>query len=72
MGDVKEWASLVDFGVVVSDRDPKTIANAVTTILARIQHRTLLDNSKCLEAIDIENIARRIKTIYDDLLDNRL
>jgi len=72
VGDVKEWASLVDFGVVVSDRDPKTIANAVTTLLARIQHRTLLDNSKCLEAMDIENIARRIKTIYDDLLDNRL
>ena len=72
VGDVKEWAALVEFGVVVPDRDPKTIADAVTTLLARIKHRTLLDNSKCLEAMDIENIARRIRTIYDELLDNRL
>ena len=33
VGDVKEWAALVEFGVVVPDRDPKTIADAVTTLL---------------------------------------
>ncbi len=68
VGDVKEWAELVEFGVVVPDRDPKTIADAVTALLTRIKHRTSLDNSKCLEMMDIANAAKRIRRAYDDLL----
>jgi teichuronic acid biosynthesis glycosyltransferase TuaC len=71
VGDVKDWAALIEFGVVVPDRDPKIIANAVTTLLARIQHRALMDNSKCVEAMDIVNIAGQIKCIYDELLEKR-
>ena len=71
VGDVKEWVKLIEFGVVISDRDPKTIADAVINLLTRINHRPLLDNSKCLEAMDIKNIARRIRGIYDELLEKR-
>jgi teichuronic acid biosynthesis glycosyltransferase TuaC len=72
VGDVKEWAALVEFGLVVQDRDPKTIADAVTTLLVRIQHRALMDNSKCVEAMDIENVARRIGRLYGELLKEQL
>ncbi|MGO9213727.1 MAG: glycosyltransferase family 4 protein [Syntrophales bacterium] len=71
VGDVKEWARLVEFGVVVSDRDPNTIAAAVTSLLARIKHRGLMDNGKCLEAMDIAKTARRIRRVYDALLERR-
>jgi glycosyltransferase involved in cell wall biosynthesis len=71
VGDVKEWATLVDFGVVVPDRDPKTIADAVITLLNRIKHRPSLDNSKCLEAMDLANISRQIQGIYDKILEKR-
>lgn len=72
VGDVKEWARLVEFGVVVPDRDPKTITDAVIALLSRINHRPLLDNSKCLEAMDIENIARRIRRVYNEVIEERL
>lgn len=69
VGDVKEWARLVEFGLVVPDRNPKTIADAVITLLTRIKHRPLLDNSKCLEAMDLAKIARRIRRVYDEVLE---
>ena len=71
VGDVKEWAALVEFGVVPPDRDPKTIADAMTMLLARIKHRALIDNSKCLEAMDLANIARRVKRVYEQVLEER-
>jgi glycosyltransferase involved in cell wall biosynthesis len=69
VGDVREWAELVEFGEVVPDRNPKTIADAVINLLTRIPRRPLLDNSRCLEAMDIANIARRIRRVYDELLE---
>ena len=72
VGDVKEWARLIEFGVVVPDRNPKTIANAVINLLTQIKHRPLLDNSKCLEAMDLEKIARRIRRVYDQVIEERL
>ncbi len=69
VGDVKEWAALVEFGVVVPDRDPKTIADAVSRLLARTKHRTLMDNSKCLETMDLANAARLIRRVYDQVLE---
>jgi teichuronic acid biosynthesis glycosyltransferase TuaC len=69
VGDVKEWARLIEFGVVVPDREPKTIADAAITLLTRIKHRPLLDNSKCLEEMDIANIARRIRSVYGELIE---
>lgn len=71
VGDVKEWARLVEFGVVVPDRDPKAIADAMTTLLARIKHRALMNNSKCLEAIDLPSTARRVRNVYDEVLQER-
>lgn len=68
MGDVKEWAELVEFGVVTEDRAPKTIADAVITLVTGLKHRSLLDNSKCLEAIDLSAISGQIKRLYDELL----
>ncbi len=67
VGDVKEWAEQVEFGVVTSDRDPKTIADAVVGLMSRIKQRQLLDNSNCLEEISIENSAKKIRNIYDDV-----
>ncbi len=49
VGDAKEWARLVNFGVVVQDRDPRTIAEEAIALLARTKHRSALDNSQCLE-----------------------
>jgi glycosyltransferase involved in cell wall biosynthesis len=72
VGDVKEWVSLIEFGVVVAGRDPKVIAAAATALLARIKNRRLMDNAKCVEAMDIENIARRIRRVYGDVLEKRL
>jgi len=70
VGDVKEWAGAIDFGVVVPDRNPGTIADAVITLLKRIEHRPALDNNGCVEAMDIANIARRIRRIYDEVLED--
>jgi len=70
VGDVKEWAELVEFGVVVPNRDPKSIADAVITLLSTIKQRELLDNGKCLEMMDLENIAKRIRRIYHELQKN--
>ena len=72
VGDVKEWARLIDFGVVVPDRDTKTIADAVVALMTRIKHRALLDNSKCLEAMDMAKIAGRIRQLYGELLEEQL
>jgi len=71
VGDVKEWAALVEFGMVAPDRNPKTIADTVTTLLTQTKLRTLLDNHKCLEEMDIANIAKRIKHVYDEALKER-
>lgn len=68
VGDVKEWAELVEFGVVTPNRDPKTLADAVTTLLNQRNIRSLMGNEKCLEAMDIENLTRRIRSIYDDIV----
>ena len=65
VGDVKEWAAMVDFGVVASDRDPKTIADAAFALMTRIEQRQSLDNRNCLEVMNIENIAGRIRGIYN-------
>ena len=70
VGDVAEWAGLVEFGEVVADRDPKTITNAVITLLNRTKNRQLLDNSNCLVAMDIANIAIRVRREYDKMLKN--
>jgi len=70
VGDVKEWAALAEFGEVVQDRDARKIADTVTKLLTRIKTRTSIDNSKCVESMDIENIAIRIRAIYDELYVN--
>jgi glycosyltransferase involved in cell wall biosynthesis len=71
VGDVTDWAELVDFGVVTPDRDPKTIADAAVALLSQIKQRQLLDNSACLEAMDNAKIAGRIRRLYDEALEGR-
>lgn len=68
VGDVKEWTALMDFGVVVSNKNPREIADTMIKLLARIEHRALLDNSKCIEMMDIVKIAGRIRNMYGELL----
>lgn len=68
VGDVKDWAELVNFGVVLLDRDPISIANALTMLLSGIKQRALFDNGKCLEAMDLSNIAKKIKGGYDQVI----
>lgn len=72
VGDVKEWTSLVEFGVVVPDRDPTNIADAVTTLLTQIKHRAFMDNSKCIAAMDMVNIIQTVKHVYEQVLEARL
>lgn len=72
VGDVKEWAELIDFGVVVTNRDPKKIADEIINLLTRIKQRSLLDHSKCLEAMNSAKIAARIRRVYGELLGERL
>jgi len=71
VGDVKEWTTSVDFGVVVADDNPVTIADAATSLLVRFEQRSALDNSKCIEAMDIKNATKRVRAIYDDILEKR-
>lgn len=71
VGDVKEWAQLVDFGTVIPDKDPKSIADAAIALLARTGPRSSLDNGKCLEMMDNANIARRIRRVYGEVLGER-
>ncbi len=71
VGDVKEWAALVDFGVVLPGRNPKAIADAAIALLARIKNRGLMDNRECLDAMDLGNIAGRVRRVYDEVLEGR-
>lgn len=71
VGDVGEWADLISFGVVVSDRNPNTIADAVTTLLARIESRGAMDNRKCVDAMDGESIAKKVRGVYDTVIRER-
>jgi len=69
VGDVREWAAQVQFGAVVRDRDPRSIADAAQALLSRIPERFNLDNASCLEAMDIDKVAGRIRGVYRELLE---
>ena len=68
VGDVKEWVDCVDFGVVVKSRDPDKIADNVIELLGRISSRDKLDNTRSIDKMEITNISRRLKSLYDDVL----
>ncbi len=68
VGDVKSWVNKIDFGYIVSEREPSTVADGVNTLLARINNRELLDNSKCVDTFDLKTIARRIKHLYEQVI----
>ncbi len=65
VGDVKSWVDKIDFGIVVTNRKPATLADAAKDLIIRINDRETLDNNKCISKIDLENVSRRIKEIYD-------
>ena len=67
VGDVREWERMMEFGVVVQGRDPKIIADAVIALLSRIGDRRSLDNSRCLEAMDLAGTAERVRRVYDEV-----
>jgi len=71
VGDVKEWAGAVEFGVVVPNREPKTIVDAVSAVLARVEYRASLDNSKCIEAMDIKNLTKWVRDLYGEVLEKQ-
>lgn len=66
VGDVREWAEMVDFGIVEESRDPKRIADKVIELIDRIAERNKLDNRNALEKMDILKTAQKIKKIYDE------
>lgn len=68
VGDVKEWVDLIEFGVVVPSRDPKKMAESAINLLDKFENRTSLCNEKCLERLNIKNIAKKIREIYDRVL----
>lgn len=70
VGDVRQWAGQVAFGMVVR-RDPGAIAGGVLALLSGTDRRESLDNSGCLDAMDIGNSARRVKMIYEEVLAER-
>ena len=71
VGDTKEWVNLLDYGVVTPDRNPETIADEAVSLLSRIKNRFSLDNSQCLDAIDLTSIAGRIRRMYGEVLDQQ-
>ncbi len=71
VGDVKEWADRIEFGVVTHSKEPNTIADAVVSLLSRTTRRNQLDNSGCIDMIDIMNSARRVRAVYDEVLTGR-
>jgi len=72
VGDVEKWAGLVDFGIVVSDRDPRTMADAIVRLLAKVGDRSMLDNKRCLDALDVSAAARRVRAVYDEVLSGQV
>lgn len=69
VGDVGEWVRFIKFGVVVPNRKPEIIADKVVELLAGIRCRLDLSNHGCLEAMDMRNIAARIRAIYDGIVE---
>ena len=65
VGDVKSWAEKIDFGIVVVARNPKILAYAAKDLILRIRNREILDNSKCIENLDLQNVSKRIRQIYE-------
>jgi teichuronic acid biosynthesis glycosyltransferase TuaC len=72
VGDVKEFVKLINFGIIVHGRDSKMIAKAVIKLITKIKFRALINNEKCLETIDQVNTAKRIKRVYDQVIERRL
>ncbi len=68
VGDVKEWADRVEFGRVVPDRNPGSMADAVQELLKGTRERKSLDNRDCISVMDNVNIARRIRLLYDEVM----
>lgn len=68
VGDVKEWVRLIDFGTVVADRSPETIAESSIRLISQLLPRPCLDNSKCIDLLDFRTVSQRIFSLYQDLL----
>lgn len=71
VGDVSESCRLITFGIVEKVADPRSIAEKVLYLLGAIKDRSKLDNSIYLERIDIDNIARKIKRVYEYTIHNK-
>lgn len=68
VGDVREWAALVEFGSVVSSRKSEEIADSVISLLGNISCRSSLDNANCLSDIDVSHISKKLKAVYDEVI----
>ena len=68
VGDVREWTDLINFGVIEETRNPKRMAERAIKLLDITCTRGGLDNTMAIERMDITNTARRIKSVYDDVL----
>lgn len=68
VGDVKCWASRINFGTVVNNRDPDAIAHAALYLLETVSSRVELDNQQVLEIFDHKQISLRLLSLYSELL----
>jgi len=68
VGDVQEWCDLISFGLVVKNRNPRIIAEKVVYLLSKIDDRRTLDNSQAVGQMDIANIARKVKSVYENVI----
>lgn len=68
VGDVQEWCKFISFGVIEQRRDPHIIAGKVVSLLNKVDDRRTLDNSHALEKMHIANIARKVKSVYENVI----
>lgn len=64
VGDVKEWADQVTFGMVVADRDAEMLAEAVLVMVAQGSDRRYLDSGGVERQFDHATVASQIMSIY--------
>lgn len=68
VGDVKEWSESTDFGRVLQTRNPRKIADCIIDLVNNVPKRAQLDNKNALKKMDINEVAKKIKRIYEKVV----
>ena len=71
VGDVRQWAANIDFGIVVDSKNPKDIAKNVIKLLNNDKYRNELDNTKVVDLLDNKIISKKLFMLYKYIYNNK-